>query len=82
MQGKDPSLRRAGRGHDRGAVRPDPAWGGRVDPLAALLEVVGSTAYVTEPATRQVHVVDLASHRVVDSIEVPQVPVELRGVSG
>ncbi|MFB9766038.1 zinc metallochaperone AztD [Nocardioides kongjuensis] len=47
-----------------------------------LLEVVGSTAYVTEPATRQVHVVDLASHRVVDSIELPQVPVELRGVSG
>jgi hypothetical protein len=47
-----------------------------------LLEVVGATAYVTEPATRRVHVVDLATRRVVDSIEVPQVPVELRGVSG
>lgn len=47
-----------------------------------LLEVVGSTAYVTEPATKQVHVVDLTTRRVVDTIAVPQVPVELRGVSG
>ena len=47
-----------------------------------LLEVVGGTAYVTEPATRQVHVVDLAARKVVDSLEVPQVPVELRGVAG
>ena len=47
-----------------------------------LLEVVGGTAYVTEPATRQVHVVDLATRKVVDSLDVPQVPVELRAVSG
>lgn len=47
-----------------------------------LLEVVGDTAYVTEPATKQVHVVDLGSRQVVDSIDVPQVPNELRGVTG
>jgi hypothetical protein len=60
------------------------AWREPVDWQEArpLLEVVGATAYVTEPATRQVHVVDLATRRVVDSIDVAQVPVELRGVSG
>ncbi|NYI46053.1 hypothetical protein BJ993_003133 [Nocardioides aromaticivorans] len=47
-----------------------------------LLEVVGDTAYVTEPATKQVHVVDLGTLEVVDSLEVPQVPSELRGVTG
>ncbi|TQK72503.1 zinc metallochaperone AztD [Nocardioides sp. SLBN-35] len=47
-----------------------------------LLEVVGATAYVTEPATKQVHVVDLATRTVVDTLDVPQVPVELRGVAG
>lgn len=47
-----------------------------------LLEVVGDLAYVTEPATRQVHVVDLARQAVVDSLDVPQVPNELRGVTG
>lgn len=46
------------------------------------LEVVGDTAYVTEPATKQVHVVDLGELEVVDSIDVPQVPNELRGVTG
>ncbi len=47
-----------------------------------LLEVVGETAYVTEPATKQVHVVDLGTLEVVDSLELPQVPSELRGVTG
>ena len=47
-----------------------------------LLEVVGATAYVTEPASRQVHVVDLASLEVVDSLDVPHAPVELRAIGG
>ncbi|WP_028657076.1 zinc metallochaperone AztD [Nocardioides sp. J54] len=47
-----------------------------------LLEVVGGTAYVTEPATKQVHVVDLARREVVDSLTVPEVPIELRAVTG
>lgn len=47
-----------------------------------LVEVVGDTAYVTEPATKQVHVVDLAKQEVVDSLTVPEVPNELRGVTG
>ncbi|HWJ08025.1 MAG TPA: zinc metallochaperone AztD [Nocardioides sp.] len=47
-----------------------------------LLEVVGDTAYVTEPATRQVHVVDLGTRKVVNSLSVPEVPNELRGVTG
>lgn len=46
------------------------------------LEVVGATAYVTEPATKQVHVVDLDELEVVDGIDLPQVPNELRGVTG
>lgn len=47
-----------------------------------LLEVVGDVAYVTEPATNEVHVVDLAKLSVVDTLTVPHTPVELRGVSG
>lgn len=47
-----------------------------------LLEVVGATAYVTEPATKQVHVVDLESLRVTGSLTLPEVPVELIGVTG
>ena len=47
-----------------------------------LLEVVGDVAYVTEPATNEVHVVDLAKLAVVDTLTVPHTPVELRGVSG
>ncbi len=46
------------------------------------LEVVGSTAYVTEPATREVHVVDLDRLAVVTTFELPEVPNELVGVSG
>ncbi len=46
------------------------------------LDVVGDTAYVTEPRERAVHVVDLASGEVVDRIELPAVPNELQAVSG
>lgn len=46
------------------------------------VEVVGSTAYVTEPATSQVHVVDLARGEVVASHDLPRVPDELVAVPG
>lgn len=46
------------------------------------LEVVGSTAYVTEPATSEVRVVDLERGEVVASHDLPQVPDELVAVSG
>jgi hypothetical protein len=46
------------------------------------LHVDGDTAYVTEPATRTLHVVDLASGQVVASHDLPEVPNELAGVAG
>lgn len=47
-----------------------------------LVQVVGDRAYVTEPATKEIHVVDLAKRSVVDTFTLPQVPVELSGVTG
>lgn len=49
------------------------------DPRPTLL-VEGSTAYVTEPSTSTVHVVYLPGKKVVDSVELPQVPNEITGV--
>ncbi|MCX6400858.1 MAG: zinc metallochaperone AztD [Propionibacteriales bacterium] len=46
------------------------------------LQVIGEFAYVTEPAAKQIHVVDLADREVVRSIEVAHAPNELSGVSG
>ncbi|MFC5494974.1 zinc metallochaperone AztD [Nocardioides caricicola] len=46
------------------------------------LEVVDGTAYVTEPATREIHVVDLDRLEVVRTLTLPEVPNELVGVSG
>ena len=46
------------------------------------LEVLGDTAYVTEPATRQVHVVDLTTMKVTTTYDLPVAPNELVGVSG
>ncbi|MDT0202436.1 zinc metallochaperone AztD [Nocardioides sp. AE5] len=46
------------------------------------LAVLDGTAYVTEPATRQVHVVDLAAGKVTGSHDLPQVPNEIVGVTG
>lgn len=47
-----------------------------------LLEVAGATAYVTEPAARRIHVLDLDTLEVTDTISVPQVPNELVGLTG
>ncbi|KRB78040.1 hypothetical protein ASE01_07680 [Nocardioides sp. Root190] len=47
-----------------------------------LVQVVGDLAYVTEPATKEIHVVDLAKRAVVDTFAVPHTPVELSGVTG
>jgi hypothetical protein len=46
------------------------------------LRVLGHFAYVTEPASSQLHVVDLRTGEVIDSAELPQVPNELSGVTG
>ncbi|MFD5318315.1 zinc metallochaperone AztD [Streptomyces sp. NPDC127098] len=41
----------------------------------------GATAYVTEPATRELHAVDLASGEITDSVTLEDVPNELSGVA-
>jgi hypothetical protein len=46
------------------------------------LEVVGETAYITEPASRELHVVDLTSMKVSATHELPETPNELVGVTG
>ena len=46
------------------------------------LRVVGAKAYVTEPATSSIHLVDLGSGDVVRSAELPYVPNELSGAAG
>ena len=44
------------------------------------LRVVGNIAYVTEPASGQLHAVHLPSARLVDSVTLPQVPNEIQDV--
>jgi len=46
------------------------------------LIVVGGTAYVTEPATNSLHAVDLATGKVVSSVELPATPNEIAVVTG
>lgn len=46
------------------------------------LEVLGDTAYVTDPATSSVHVVDLATMAVTATHALPEVPNEIAGVTG
>ncbi|KQZ68929.1 zinc metallochaperone AztD [Nocardioides sp. Root151] len=46
------------------------------------LEVLDGTAYVTDPATSRLHVVDLARRRVTDTFDLPQVPNELVASAG
>ncbi|MGW6378777.1 zinc metallochaperone AztD [Rhodococcus sp. NPDC055112] len=46
------------------------------------LFVDGGTAYVSDPATKSIHAVDLETGAVVRSAELPQSPVELTGVGG
>jgi len=46
------------------------------------LQVLGGRAYVTEPATKQVHVVDLGSMEVTATHVLPQTPNELSGLAG
>ncbi|HTU59647.1 MAG TPA: zinc metallochaperone AztD [Polyangiales bacterium] len=46
------------------------------------LRVVGSKAYVTEPASSRIHLVDLGSGDVVRSVELPYVPNEVSGAAG
>ncbi|MGG5753973.1 zinc metallochaperone AztD [Zafaria sp. Z1313] len=44
--------------------------------------VQGTTAYVTEPATRTLHLVDLVGRSVLKGVELPQVPNEITGIPG
>lgn len=44
------------------------------------IKTEGSLAYVTEPATSTIHVLDLREGEVVDSVAVPHVPNEVSGV--
>lgn len=46
------------------------------------LEVVGETAYVTEPATQELHVVDLTTWKVTATHELPVVPDEVVAITG
>ncbi|MGB3592743.1 MAG: zinc metallochaperone AztD [Ornithinimicrobium sp.] len=47
-----------------------------------LLHVMGDLAYVTEPATNEVHIVDLSTDEVIDSVTLSQTPNELSSVTG
>lgn len=49
------------------------------DPRPTIL-VEDSTAWITEPAAKKIHVVHLPSKRVVDTVELPEMPNELSGV--
>lgn len=44
--------------------------------------VQGQFGYVTEPATRELHLLDLDAGEVIDSATLPHVPNELSGISG
>lgn len=46
------------------------------------LHVMGDLAYVSEPATKELHIVDLNTDEVVDSVSLSQVPNEVSGVVG
>lgn len=46
------------------------------------LFVQGDRAYVSEPGTRKMHVVDLSDGKILTSAELPQVPNEVTGVTG
>ncbi|WP_200954631.1 MULTISPECIES: zinc metallochaperone AztD [unclassified Nocardioides] len=46
------------------------------------VQVIGEVVYVTEPVTRQIHVIDLATRKVERSIDVAHTPNELSGVAG
>lgn len=46
------------------------------------LFVQGDRAYVSEPSTRELHVVDLSTGEILTSAELPETPNELTGVTG
>ncbi|WP_298888415.1 zinc metallochaperone AztD [uncultured Serinicoccus sp.] len=46
------------------------------------LFTMGQFAYVTEPASSEIHIVDLATMAVIDSATVPHAPNEISGVTG
>jgi DNA-binding beta-propeller fold protein YncE len=46
------------------------------------VHVSGETAYVTEPATKELHLVDLATGRVSKTVTLPEVPNEITSIQG
>lgn len=74
----------AERGRVSRSVRVTEPWREPMDwqqPRPTLL-VLGETAYVTEPDSDELHVVDLADLEVEDTIALPETPNELSGVAG
>jgi hypothetical protein len=60
------------------------AWEGPVewqDPHPAI-KVVGSTAYITDPAAKKLHAVDIATGEITSSDELPGIPNEIAAVEG
>jgi hypothetical protein len=74
----------AERGRVTRSVRVTEPWREPTDwqqPRPTLL-VLGETAYVTEPETDELHVVDLVDLEVEDTFALPETPNELNGVAG
>jgi hypothetical protein len=60
------------------------AWEGPVewqDPHPAI-KVVGGTAYITDPAAKKLHAVDIATGEITSSDELPGIPNEIAAVEG
>ena len=74
----------AGSGAESAAIAVTAAWEEPLDwqqPRPAVF-VDGATAYVSDPATKKLHIVDLASAAVTASHALPHTPNELTGTTG
>ena len=86
LLGTDGKLHRydATSGTEKSAIDVVAAWEEPIDwqqPRPAL-HVSGQTAFVTEPATRELHLVDLKSGTVSKSVALPEVPNEITSTRG
>jgi hypothetical protein len=73
-----------GTGEITGSTPVIDAWEGPVewqDPHPAI-KVVGGTAYITDPAARKLHAVDIAAGKITSSGELPGTPNEIAAVEG
>ena len=70
-------------GKEKSAIKVVDEWEEPLDwqePRPTLL-VKGETAFVTNPATKELHTVDLKKGTVIQSIVLPEIPNELTGAS-